>query len=138
MFQILHIWPLSIILQMPASPIPLYTTSGATGGFLLYPYIFNAVGEWIGWATLDKQVYSVFGQYVGWFSQDWRILRRRTEEFDRPQGTPPPAPARFIPPAIVPLPPLMAELKYETVDVLDEMPDLLPTLDAFAFSDDEG
>jgi hypothetical protein len=30
----------------------------------------------------------------------------------------------------------MAELKYETVDVLDEMPDLMPTLDSFAIADE--
>jgi hypothetical protein len=32
---------------------------------------------------------------------------------------------------------MMAELKYETIDVLEEMPDLLPRLDDFAVSNDE-
>lgn len=118
-------------------PIPIYTTSGDTGGFLQYPYLFNPVGEWIGWLTEDKQVYSVHGHYVGWLNKDNRILRRRAEDFQKLNRTPPPAPGRLLPPAIVPLPPLMAEIKYEVVDVLDEMPELLPRLDDFAESDDE-
>jgi hypothetical protein len=32
---------------------------------------------------------------------------------------------------------MMAELKYETVDVLEDMPELMPRLDDFAISDDE-
>jgi hypothetical protein len=125
---------------MPASirPIPLYTTSGDLGGFLLYPHIFNSQGDWIGWVTADKQVYSVHGQYVGWMSKDFRILRQRTFDSNRPQQTPPPPPARFRPPAQVPLPPMMAEITSSTIDVLEERPDLLPTLDSFAFTDDVG
>jgi hypothetical protein len=125
---------------MPTSirPIPLYTTSGDLGGFLLYPYIFNSQGDWIGWATADKQVYSVHGQYVGWLGKDFRILRQRTLNYNPPQQTPPPSPERFRPPAQVPLPPMMAEITSSTIDVLEERPDLLPTSDSFAFTDDVG
>lgn len=119
-------------------PIPLYTTSGDVGGFLLYPYIFNSQGDWIGWVTADKQVYSVHGQYVGWLGKGFRILRQRTLTDNRPQQTPPPAPERFRPPAQVPLPPMMAEITSSTIDVLEERPDLLPTSDSFAFTDDVG
>jgi hypothetical protein len=118
-------------------PIPIYTTSGDTGGYLIYPYVYNQLGEWIGWVTPDKQVYSVYGRYVGWVNKDNRILRRRADDFQKPDKSPPPMPARFLPPATVPLPPLMAELKYETVDVLEDMPELMPRLDDFAVSDDE-
>jgi hypothetical protein len=31
---------------------------------------------------------------------------------------------------------MMAELKYETIVVLDEMPDLLPAFDDFAFAEE--
>lgn len=125
---------------MPASirPIPLYTTSGDLGGFLLYPHIFNSQGDWIGWVTADKQVYSVHGLYVGWLSKDFRILRQRTLDRNHPQQNPPPEPARFRPPAQVPLPPMMAEISSSTIDVLEERPDLLPTRDSFAFTDDVG
>lgn len=119
-----------------AGPFPIYTTSGNTAGFLVYPYIFDAIGEWIGWVEGDRQVYSVFGHYVGWLNHDFRILRRRADDFNRPNRNPPDKPARFYPPATVPLPPMMAELKYETVDVLDEMPELLPVYDAFSLPED--
>ena len=117
--------------------IPIYTTSGDTGGFIIYPYVYNQIGEWIGWVTPDRQVYSVYGRYVGWINKDNRILRRRADDHLKPDKTPPPAPPRFLPPATVPLPPLMAELKYETVDVLEDMPELMPRLDDFALGDDE-
>jgi hypothetical protein len=117
--------------------IPIYTTAGDTGGYILYPYIYNQIGDWIGWVTADNQVYSVYGRYVGWIDKNNRILRRRADDFQRPDMTPPPQPPRFLPPATVPLPPLMAELKYETVDVLEDMPELMPRLDDFAMGDDE-
>ena len=120
-----------------SEPIPIYTTSGATGGFLVYPYIFDAVGEWIGWVEEDRRVYSVIGQYVGWLDCNYRILRRRANDFSHPNRTPPIRPERFYPPAIVPLPPMMAELKYETMDVLDEMPELLPVDDAYNLPEEE-
>jgi hypothetical protein len=123
---------------MPDSkqPIPIYTTSGNAGGFLNYPFIYNTQGEWIGWVTVEKKVYSVFGQYIGWLNLDRRILRRRSEGFDQPREIPPPTPARLLPPATVALPPMMAELRYDVVDVLDEMPDLMPTQDSYAIDDD--
>ena len=125
---------------MPASirPLPLYTTSGDLGGFLVYPYVFNSQGDWIGWVTADKQVYSVHGLYVGWLSKDFRILRQRTLDRNRPQQNPPSQPARFRPPAQVPLPPMMAEISSSTIDILEERPDLLPTRDSFALTDDVG
>lgn len=116
--------------------IPLYTSSGQTGGFLVYPYIYNNTGDWIGWVTDDQKVYTVHGRYVGWMNRDGRILRRRSDDYQQPSMPPPPAPPPLIPPATVPLPPMMSELKYETIDVLDEMPEIMPTLDEFACQDE--
>jgi len=117
--------------------IPIYTTSGDTGGFLIFPYIYNQIGDWIGWLTDDDAVYSVYGRYVGWLNKDNRVLRRRADDFQEPDLETPAKPPRFRPPAMVPLPPLMAELKYEVVDVLEDMPELMPRQDDFAISDDE-
>ena len=117
--------------------IPIYTTSGDTGGYLRYPYIYNQAGDWIGWVADKNQVYSVYGRYVGWLNKDNRILRRRADDFQKSDQPPPPTPPRLLPPATVPLPPMMAELKYEVVDVLEDMPELMPRLDDFAISDDE-
>lgn len=117
-------------------PIPIYKTSGEVGAFLVYPYVYNPIGDWIGWVSNERRIYSVFGKYVGWLSHDKRILRRRLDEHNE-SLIPPPAPSkRFNPPGLVPLPPMMAELKYEIVDVLEDMPDLMPTLDTFAFEDE--
>lgn len=122
----------------PHRIIPIYSTSGRTAGFLAYPYIYNLEGEWIGWTSKNRQVFSVFGRYVGWLSPDFRILRRRAEDSDKAGQPPPHPPARLRPPAIVPLPPLMAEIKYETIDVLDESPELMPVFDPFALPEDPG
>jgi hypothetical protein len=123
-------------MDLSKKPIPLYTTSGDTGGYLVFPYIYNDIGDWIGWVSGNSSVYSVYGRYVGWLSKDRRILRRRADDFQKPDVQPLPAPPRILPPATVPLPPLMAELKYETVDVLEDMPELMPRVDDFAMSDE--
>lgn len=109
--------------------IPIYTTKGDLGAYLVYPHLFNYQGEWIGWVTQEREVFSVHGQYVGWLSSDPRILRKRGEVIVRPRLAPPTAPIRINPPAHVPLPPMMREITFDTIDVLDEDPDLLPTLD---------
>ena len=123
-------------MDLSKRPIPLYTTSGDTGGYLVFPYIYNEIGDWIGWVDGDNNVYSVYGRYVGWLSKDRRILRRRADDFQKPDVQPLPVPPRILPPATVPLPPLMAEIKYETVDVLEDMPELMPRVDDFAMSDE--
>jgi hypothetical protein len=109
--------------------IPIYTTKGDLGGFLGYPYIFNSQGEWIGWVTTDRTVYSVIGVYVGWLTLEPRILRKQSEGYGRPRLNPPPQPPVFRSPVTVPLAPLMAELPSSTIDVLDEEPGLMPCLD---------
>ena len=109
--------------------IPIYTTRGDAAAFLDYPYLYNPQGEWIGWVTTDRDVYSVHGHYVGWMTGEPRILRKRGYDFVRPKRQPPPAPPRVQLPAQVPLAPQMAELSLSTIDVLDEMPELLPPTD---------
>lgn len=109
--------------------IPIYTTRGDFGAFLIYPYIYNRQGEWIGWVTQERQVYSVHGHYAGWLTNDPRILRKVSEGFSQPRRTPPPAPQPINSPASVPLAPLFPELTYGIIDVLQDDPDLLPSLD---------
>jgi len=109
--------------------IPIYTTKGDLGAYLIYPYIYDRLGEWIGWVTPDRHVYSVHGQYVGWLTGDPRILRKRAEDFNQPHRVPPPRPARISPPPHVPLASLMSELTYGIIDVLEDEPELLPSVD---------
>lgn len=110
-------------------PVPIYTTRGDLGAFLLYPYLFDLTGEWIGWVTPQREVYSIYGRYVGWLSDDPRILRKRGYDFSKPRKTPPKPPPKFTPPAMAPLAPMMSELSMDTIDVLEEKPELLPAID---------
>jgi len=116
--------------------IPIYTTRGDVGGFLRYPYIFNRQGEWIGWVTPEREVFSVHGHYVGWLSDEPRILRKPLEGYRKDRLVVPTEPAPLVPPANPPLAPMLAELPIGIVDVFDEAPDLLPSLDHGDLRDD--
>ena len=108
----------------------IYTTRGELEAYLAFPYIYNRLGEWIGWVTAERLVYSVYGLYVGYFSKDNRILRKQADSFgENPRKPPPTRPGRITIPAHAPLAPLMAELPFGVIDVLQDEPDLLSPLD---------
>lgn len=111
---------------MTANPplIPVYTTRGDVGAFLVYPYLYDRDGKWIGWVAPDRGVFSVRGKYVGWLSNDARILRKPTQDTQSTRQFPA-APGSLRPPAVLPLAPLMGELKAGIQDVLQDDPDLL-------------
>ena len=109
--------------------IPVYTTSGDLGAYLRYPYLFNILGEWIGFVTPKRQVFSVLGHYVGKITNEPRILRKRSYDFSIPRRNPPPLQPRIAVPASVPLAPLMAELSFSMIDVLEDEPERLSTID---------
>jgi hypothetical protein len=104
--------------------------------FLVFPYLFNRSGEWIGWVSPQRDVYSVMGYYVGSLTNDPRIVRKRAEDAFRPRLTCPPPPRRLITPANLPLAPLMSDLSHSLVDVLVEEPERLHTLDSGEFRED--
>jgi hypothetical protein len=110
--------------------IPLYTTSGDAAAFLLYPYLFNRTGEWIGFVTPKREVCSVLGEYVGMLTDERRIIRKRATSTLTPRLTPPPPPCKVCLPATIPLPPMMSELSSSVIDVLLEAPERLHTLDS--------
>jgi hypothetical protein len=122
--------------QKKLKPIPIYTSRGDWGAVLIFPHVFSTVGEWIGWITPDRQVYDVDGIYVGWLTGEPRILRKRTYDQPLERKRPPAAPPKVRPPASVPLPPMMAELPFELVDVLGEEPDRLHTTDTGELKED--
>lgn len=117
-------------------PIPVYTTPGDWEAILVFPYLYNQRGEWIGWVTSEREVFDVDGIYVGWLTDEPRVLRKRVFEGPLPRRTPPPPPGKIRPPATVPLPPMMAELPFEVMDVLEEEPRLLHTQDAGELKED--
>lgn len=116
--------------------VPIYTTRGDLGAILRYPNLFNPSGEWIGWVTAEREVYSIYGSYVGQISNEWRILRSRSLDVTHPTRQPPNDPGSLTPPAHFPLPPMMAELTYNQMDVLEEAPGLLPPADSGEFKPD--
>lgn len=116
--------------------IPIYSSRGEAEAFLIFPYLFNRGGEWIGWITPKREVYSVMGYYVGMLSDDTRILRKRAGDELKPRLQPPPGPGKITVPPTVPLAPLMSDLPLSLVDVLQDEPDLLHTADSGELRED--
>ncbi|GAB4398626.1 MAG: hypothetical protein OHK003_21300 [Anaerolineales bacterium] len=110
--------------------IPIYTTKGDADAFLLYPYLFNRTGDWIGFVTPQRDVYSVLGEYVGTLTNDPRIVSKRAMDETKPKLSPPPAPQRVQLPANIPLAPMMPELSHSLIDVLLDAPEKLHTVDS--------
>ncbi|MFZ0531898.1 MAG: 4-fold beta flower protein [Anaerolineales bacterium] len=110
--------------------IPIFTTAGDVAAFLAYPYIFNCEGEWIGWISSDRVIYSTHGHYVGWLADGPRILRKLADGYTRSRiDIIPPFTMKINPPACSPLPPMMSELTFGEMDVMLDRPDLLPPVD---------
>ena len=116
--------------------IPVYSSKGETEAFLVFPYLFNRGGEWIGFVTPQRDVYSVMGVYAGTLTNEPRIIRKRATSTLKPRLSPPPAPGRLPVPAMLPLAPLMSELTSSLVDVLAEEPERLHTLDSGELRED--
>ena len=116
--------------------IPIYTSRGEAEAFLVFPYIFNRNGEWIGWITPKREVYSVLGYYVGTLTDDARIIRKRSEDDNKPRLKSPPRPGKIATPATTPLAPLMKDLSLSIIDVLQDEPGLLHTFDSGEFRQD--
>lgn len=110
--------------------IPIYNGKGDAEAFLAYPFLHNRNGDWIGWVTPQREVYSVLGHYVGYLTDEPRILRKRVTSTLKPRLQPVAAPKRISPPATVPLAPMMREITYSTVDILLEEPERLHALDS--------
>ncbi len=116
---------------------PIYTSRGEHIAYFDNGYLYNVVGEWIGFVdTRNGYVYSVLGEYVGYVNKDGRILRKRAMDEIVPKLSPPPPPNRPQLPSSVPLAPLMSDLTYDTVDVFEEMPERLHTMDSGELKDD--
>ncbi len=106
-----------------------FTAPRRGGGIPCLSLSLNKSGEWIGWVTPQKEVYSVLGNYAGFLTSDARVVRKRADDGARPQMNAPPAPQRLITPAHAPLAPLMSDLPHSLVDILAEEPERLHTVD---------
>lgn len=116
--------------------IPIYNTKGDADAFLVYPYLFNRNGDWIGFVNPQREVFSVLGEFVGTLTNDPRIVMKRAIEEIRHRVAPPPAPGKISPPANIPLAPLMPELSHSLIDVLLDAPEKLHTSDSGEFRED--
>ena len=116
--------------------IPIYSSNGEAEAFLTFPYLFNRSGEWIGWVTPQREVYSVMGNYVGYLTNDPRIVRTRADDTMRPRLKMPPSPGRIALPANPPLAPMLRELTHSFVDILVEEPERLHTVDSGELRED--
>lgn len=105
---------------MTTTQFPIYTSSGDWAAMLIGRFIYATTGEWIGWIDAEGLVFSARGEYVGWLARDFRILRKREGGLPHSRREPPPAPPRVKLPISVPLPPLMAGIGYDTLDVFEE------------------
>ena len=115
--------------------IPIFTSSGDAEAFLAFPYLFNSAGEWIGFINAQREVYSVLGYYVGTITNDPRIVRKSAGEI-KPPVKPLQAPARLRIVASVALPKMMGDLGPGSIDVLQDEPERLHTLDHGEMSKD--
>ena len=109
--------------------IPIYNSRGDADAFLEFPYLYNRNGDWIGWITPERDVYSVIGNYVGYLTSDRRIFRKRSTPAVTPRKQPPKEPGKKYPPATIPLAPLMSEVSHSVIDVLQDEPERLHSLD---------
>ena len=121
---------------IPRRLIPIYTSKGDAEAFLGYPYVYNRLGEWIGFVTPQREVYSVMGFFVGMLTDDPRIIGKRATNTLRPTLIPPPPPNKVYPPATVPLAPMMSDLPPGRIDILLEEPERLHTIDSGEFRED--
>lgn len=110
--------------------IPIYSSRGEAEAFLAFPYLFNRSGEWIGWVTPKREVYSVLGTYVAELTDDTRIVRKRSDDEIKPRLQPPKSPGKMSAPASIPLAPLMKDLPFHLIDILQDEPERLHTLDS--------
>jgi hypothetical protein len=101
----------------------IFDTRGDWHATKIGDYLYSSRGEYIGFME-EEDVYKNDGEWIGRLSKDGRILRKRTERRRELHSTPPAPPKPERLPARAPLPPMMAELDFSTVDVLDEDPDI--------------
>jgi hypothetical protein len=87
-------------------------------------YLWDTRGNWVAWLE-EQNVYSLDGEYLGTLSHDHRLLRKRSGNRPPLRTDIPPKPPKPDLPARAPLPPMFAELRYDTIDVLEEDPDVL-------------
>lgn len=108
----------------PNKPVFIFDSHGEWHATKIGNAVYDTRGEYVAYLE-GEDVYKRDGEWIGRLSRDGRILRKRTEIRRELHPNPPPRPPKpeRLPPR-APLPPMMAELNFSTVDVLDEDPQI--------------
>lgn len=103
-------------------------------GTVIGSHLFDVRGDYIGFceSTEKKElnIYTRDGEWVGRLSKDGRILRKRAGQRPplHPRPIPDPKVKKANLPGRAPLPPQNAELSYDTVDVMEEEPEIFKSV----------
>ena len=101
--------------------VPIYRSDGEWVAVYEKGHLFNIDGGWIGF-VVGREVYDTGGVYLGFFSDDRRLLRKRTRPASRQRKMPPARPSRPKIPSSMPLAPLLRPLPHHIIDMFDELP----------------
>jgi hypothetical protein len=101
----------------------IFDTAGEWHAAKVGNYIFDTTGEWVAFVE-GGEVWTTDGGWVGRLSRDGRIVRKRSAAPRPLREDIPAAPPKIKLPSHAPLPPMVAELNFGTVDVLEEDPDI--------------
>lgn len=118
----------------PDKPFFIYDTPGDWLGVVMNGFIFDPRGDYIGFIKEDKpEVYDVYtsssGEWIGYLIPDGRIVRKRTADrrpLYKPLPPKQPKPQNF--PGRAPLPPQIADLGFDKIDVLEWDPEVFKRL----------
>ncbi len=113
----------------PQKPEFVFNTAGDWQATVIEgKYVYDTRGEYVGYLEA-RAVYTRDGEWVGDLAKDGRILRKRAGKsrplHPNPVGRPTAKPTL---PGRAPLPPQNAEISYDTIDVLEEDPDVFKRL----------
>ncbi len=109
---------------MSDKPYFIFDTYGDWQATKMGNFLFDTRGEYVGFVD-GEDVYKADGEWIGRLSRDNRIVRKRTERRRQLHSNPPPRPVKPENlPARATLPPMTAELSFDTIDVLEEDPDI--------------
>lgn len=114
---------------MPDKPEFIYNTSGDWMATAIGNYVFDARGDYVAFLE-NRAVYTLDGEWIGNLAKDGRILRKRVAKavplHQQPLARPATKPSNL--PGRAPLPPQNAEIGYDTIDVLEEDPEVFKRL----------
>ena len=113
----------------PERPEFVYNTAGDWQATVIgAKYVYDTRGEYVGYLE-GRAVYTRDGEWIGDLAKDGRVLRKRAGKTRPLHPNPVPRPAgKPTLPGRAPLPPQNAEISYDTIDVLEEDPDVFKRL----------